>query len=314
MTSTKTRVAGNEWIELKVQRPGRGFTLIELLVVIAIIAILAAMLLPALGKAKQKAIIGYCLNNQKQLLLGWKMYADDNNDKLVGPELDTSSDWRIDPASGNFQMPMVPSGMSAQDINKFLDEEGFKQGGLARYCKNPDIMHCPSDIRIKSGVNFAYASYSVVVGLNGKPSASHPITVIQKQTGIYHPTDKFVFLEENDPRSHSAGAYTVYENEGSWELPITDGTYPPSWLGLTWWDCPAAFHGTSETFSYADGHAVNHKWLDGPTITLANYIGTSPSKPTYAQQFGLAECGRDLRFAANGYIFAPFGSNPGNNN
>src|SRR5436309_4241532 len=60
-----------------------GFTLIEMLVVVAIIAILAALLLPALAKAKCKAHGIYCLNNQKQLVLAWVMYADDNQDKLV---------------------------------------------------------------------------------------------------------------------------------------------------------------------------------------------------------------------------------------
>ena len=64
-------------------RPGRAFTLIELLVVIAIIAILAALLLPALSRAKRRAQLAACLSNQKQLALGFHLYADDHNDAIV---------------------------------------------------------------------------------------------------------------------------------------------------------------------------------------------------------------------------------------
>jgi prepilin-type N-terminal cleavage/methylation domain-containing protein len=290
-----------------------GFTLIELLVVIAVIAILAALLLPALARAKQKAIVAYCLNNQKQLVLAWKMYADDNSDRIVGAACNASSDWRISPAGSGFVIPILPPGVSSgQDVNKFLDEQGFMQGGLYKYCKNADVIHCPADSRFKSAANFAFTSYSVANGMNGDSGGSHPHPPVTKQSAILRPTEKYVFLEENDPRSQSSGSYTVYENINSWELPITGGTFPPNWTGLTWWDGPAAFHGVSETFGYPDGHAANHKWLDAATVGLANDM--SQNKPADGLATTLAQCPRDLPFAADGYIFAPFGTNPGNNN
>src|SRR5215469_15215797 len=86
-----------------------GFTLIELLVVIAIIAILAAVLLPVLASARQKALIAECLDNQKQLDVAWKLYAEENNEKIVGANCSAKTDWRISPAGGSFAMPAIPS-------------------------------------------------------------------------------------------------------------------------------------------------------------------------------------------------------------
>src|SRR5579871_2511179 len=94
--STNSRL--NKTVNLTKKNP-RGFTLIELLVVIAIIAILAAMLLPALASAKRKAQIANCLNDQKQLTLAWRMYADENGDKIVGANCQAPTDWRISPAA-----------------------------------------------------------------------------------------------------------------------------------------------------------------------------------------------------------------------
>ena len=290
-----------------------GFTLIELLVVIAIIAILAAMLLPALAKAKLQGMIGYCLNNQKQLMLGWKMYADDNRDYIVGADCGSNSDWRVDPASTTFKLPPIPAGYvnSPGVLNKWLDEQGYLQGALAKYCGNPDVMHCPADKRMNLGNNYAYDSYSIAEFLNGDPgaSASGP-SVILKQSEVRHPSDRFVWLEENDPRSEATlQGFTVYENEGGWELKVENQP-------ITWYDCPAAFHITGETFNFVDGHAINHGWLDQGTLFIANYDGASPSKPTEAATIGVStspySSPRDLPWVTNQYIFGSYAGNAGN--
>ncbi len=299
--------------------PARAFTLIELLVVIAIIAILAAMLLPALSSAKRRAQATNCVSNHKQLLLGWKMYADDNIDNMPGADCNAPSDWRISPAGTGFKLPAVPPAMSASPdlLNKFLDEQGFIQGALYVYCKNPDLLHCPADSRLRSQ-NYAFDSYSVPNGLNAANTSSHSIGSghILKQGDVKHPTAAIIFLEEDDPRSQAitGGSESVFENINSWTLPITGGTYPQSWTGLTFWDAPAAFHGTTAVFGFLDGHAENHRWLDGATVTLANYQGTSPSKESYALGFSQSQCPHDLPWVANGYVFNSFGTNPGNNN
>lgn len=284
----------------------KGFTLIELLVVIAIIAILAAMLLPALSSAKRKASIAYCLNGQKQLTLAWKLYADENNDRIVGSNCQTNTDWRVSPAGSAFIMPTVPPNLSQGQINQFLDEQGFKQGALSSYCKNPGLLHCPADNRYQSG-NWAYTSYSMINPLNGNPGGTGATPVLfTKQSQVRRPSEGFVWLEENDPRSQSAGAYSVFENQNSWALIVTGG-WPPS----TWWDGPAAFHQTSATFSFIDGHAANRRWIDPATIRLGD--NKDGARPATCQAVTLSMTPNDLGYVANGYVFLPFAGSAGNN-
>ena len=268
-----------------------GFTLIELLVVIAIIAILAAMLLPALAKAKQRATQAACLSNEKQLALGWLMYSEDNNELLVNLNtyvnggLATAKSgipWRVDLQHG--QISPAPNTSTPEGWKAGI-EQGYKQptptieGPLFRYAANPDIVHCPGDKRYLlkftpgGGGPYSWDSYSGVSQLNGENGG------LIKRSQIKHPTDRYIWVEGADMRG---------ENVGSWTM--NPGTVANNFGDASWVDSPAAFHITSASFNFCDGHAESHKWLNSATIKFAN--DTTPSK----------DSGGATRSAANGGI------------
>jgi len=233
---------------LSQQRSHRlGFTLIELLVVIAIIAILAAMLLPALTKAKQRATQATCLSNLKQLALGWVMYAQDNNDLLVnlntydlsGPN---GTSWRLD--IFNHKMVPAPVVNTPEEWNAAI-ERGYRQptpsveGPLFKYAPNGGIMHCPGDKRYLlnfiagGGGRYAWDSISGVSGLNGEGGGG-----LKKMNLVKHPSDRFIWVEGADMRG---------ENVGSWTMNV--GT-APNYDDAKWVDSPAAFHVRSADFNF----------------------------------------------------------------
>jgi prepilin-type N-terminal cleavage/methylation domain-containing protein/prepilin-type processing-associated H-X9-DG protein len=270
-----------------------GFTLIELLVVIAIIAILAAMLLPALSKAKLKATAAVDLSNQKQLALGWTMFSDDNNDTLVGFNQVAATDWRIAPYAAAFQLPPLPAGTGASDLARILDEAGFKQAALYNYIRTPGIIHCPGDTRTKNPVSYAYTSYSGVAGMNGGKGYS-----LLRRSQIRRTSEAILWVEENDPRQSTALLGIAFgETLGAWEF--RDAPPAPNFTGVDWWDSPAVFHGTSSTFSFADGHSINRKWLEAATI--AHAADMSASKFSSAN-IAYARCRRDIDFVAPRYV------------
>jgi len=220
---------------------GRGFTLIELLVVIAIIAILAAMLLPALGKAKLKGTMAVCASNQKQIVMAWIMYAGDYNERMM-PSF-YGGGW-YDPADLSGVQP------GRADIAERLETAQIQKSLLFPYAKNAGVFHCPGDLRYKRllvGSGWAYASYSKTDGMNGAGWGGQ--TPYTRLSSLPAPTLTAVFIEEADPRNYNAGTWVM--ESGQWVDPF------------------AIFHGVVSTFSFADGHAESHKWRDPRTIKAA---------------------------------------------
>ncbi|MBM3837983.1 MAG: prepilin-type N-terminal cleavage/methylation domain-containing protein [Verrucomicrobia bacterium] len=232
-----------------------GFTLIELLVVIAIIAILASLLLPSLAKSKEQATGARCQSNQKQLGLAFYMYADDNNDNVVG-----MSTYRQGRDFWTGPKP-VPGGFTGSAQARALAEakEGLRQGKLFPYAPAEDAWHCPGDRRWKlpPGRGFAYDSYGGAGGLDGEDEANS----IRKYSQILYPTRNYVFVEEADDRGW---------NLGSWLIDPTPSAF-------TWVDAVAIWHNKKSTLSFADGHAVTHRWL-GEAMLKASDVKPGVSK------------------------------------
>jgi len=223
---------------MKTTRRIRAFTLIELLVVIAVIAVLMAILLPALQRAKNQARGIFCQNNTKTLALAWLMYKDDNDDKLVSG-LTGVGHWVDNPENNASVDPLE------------LKKEAIKRGTLYRYMgENVNAYHCPADERIRIPDQMAFCSYSIAGGMNGVP-ATGGCNIIPhlKYSTIQQSAARFVFLEESDPRGSNRGSWLMDPKTKQWVDPF------------------AIFHSRNRsTLGYADGHAEMRRWLSKGVI------------------------------------------------
>jgi prepilin-type N-terminal cleavage/methylation domain-containing protein/prepilin-type processing-associated H-X9-DG protein len=236
----------------------RAFTLIELLVVIAIIAILAAILLPALAKAKARAQATACLLNNKQLTLGWLMYADENNDKLMDPAkwVDGQLNW------GN--------GPQNTDISMTLNDNAL----ILPYVRSPGTLKCPAD-NYQSADNLGprVRSYSLDGALGGGPQFGSNYTPAGEARDYTGPTgSKWTKMTELK-RPGVGNIYTFLDehpdsiNDGAFML--NAGYYPST--QEKWRDFPGSLHNNSGVLAFADGHSETHRWMKGRTCQIVEY-------------------------------------------
>lgn len=200
----------------------RGFTLIELLVVIAIIALLLSVLMPALKRVKEAGMRGVCLSNEKQLTLAWRLYASENDDKIVrGNSISSSTElgwingrWNADPV---FQLNAIAT------------------GALFPYCESEKLYRCKVANRDEMW------SYSIVHSMNSGTIGGVERRV-KKLSEIVNSGGRIVFVDDY-----------AYDWDASWAV---------YYFQEEWWNPLPNRHGDGTTLSFADGHSEYRKWSD----------------------------------------------------
>ncbi len=245
----------------------QGFTLIELLVVIAIIAILMSVLMPALRSARDHAKRMHCLNNVKTLTLGYLMYKDEHDGRIV-PGSTGRDDWVLRPPSGD------------APLKEKLDT--IRNGLLYKYVgETVDVYRCPADFRLKAANAIAFRSYSLPGGANGEHNAS-TVTPARKYSDIRRPAEKYLFLEDMDPRGYNIGSWIMAFNPDRWIDPL------------------AVWHKGQSVMGFADGRAVLHRWEDKSFLDWSYRATFEPQ--TFS--FGMTPPGderNDITFMSRGY-------------
>jgi prepilin-type N-terminal cleavage/methylation domain-containing protein/prepilin-type processing-associated H-X9-DG protein len=225
------------WKTMK-SRHNFGFTLIELLVVIAIIAILAALLLPALSKARTQAQSAQCLSNVKQLQTAWQMYIGDSGG-VASPNMYDTNDPNIT------STPSLPGSWVVGNAQSDQTSSNIQNGVLFPYVNSVGVYHCPADRSTVVGLPglVRFRSYSMSLQFNSYPGFNqlgpNPVTKLGQLTNT---SALFLFLDENES-SIDDGVF---------------GTYPkPStqWLNLV-----SDRHNQGANLSFVDGHAERWGW------------------------------------------------------
>ena len=225
---------------MKSARKNRGFTLIELLVVIAIIALLLSILLPSLKLAKEAAKRTVCRAHIKQLQLAWRLYADENNDRICAANIGHSDfGW-----------------VNTMDVSDPVDVQiqAIQTGMLFPYCQKIELYRCPTVPRTE------LRSYSIVSSMNTNQPGSNSWKgkVLTKMGQVANTGSRVVFLCEGKVTNY---AFSIYYTENRWR------------------DIPPIHHSEGTTFSFVDGHSDYWKWRDEDTIAIGRGDPISAVQP-----------------------------------
>ncbi len=257
-------------IRLKFENGGRaparpaGFTLIELLVVIAIIAILAALLLPTLSRAKAQSQSVYCMNNNRELALAWLMYAHDNRDRLAPNQNENAPE--NGQAPGSWVCGFLNWSAGNSDNTNLSLILNSTNAVLAQYFGSQrNIYLCPADnfaSPAQAAAGWARRVRSVAMNYNmGPGTPERPDKA--GENGIFYvklsdmkkcpPAMAYVFADEQGDTLNDAVLYVLLGNGG-------------------WCDLPASYHNHACCFAYADGHSEIHRWLNLGTCVPVKFV------------------------------------------